>query len=54
MDEKIIQIAENKVLTNRGRIFYFYRDMKGKEFWTELELPNFNDQRGDTTSQAGN
>jgi|HubBroStandDraft_5_1064220.scaffolds.fasta_scaffold276261_2 hypothetical protein len=39
--EKIIQITENLALTDKGRIFSYFKNAKGKDEWWEVELPDF-------------
>lgn len=39
--EKVIQIDDNKVLTNKGRVFEHYIDNTGRGYWLEVTLPEF-------------
>jgi hypothetical protein len=45
--EKPISISENRILTNKGRIFEQFTDYQGLKFWTEIDLPNFNETKRD-------
>ena len=42
--EKIIQISDHRILTNKGRLFEEFIDGMGKKIWVEIELPNFKNE----------
>ena len=45
--EKPIAISENRILTNKGRLFESFTDYNNKKVWIELELPNFLETKKD-------
>lgn len=44
LKEKIIQITENRVLTNKGRVFESYIGTNGVAFWSLVNLPEFDEK----------
>lgn len=40
-NEKVIQISDHRILTNKGRLFEEFLDINGQPFWTEVNLPDF-------------
>ena len=40
-NEKVIQISDKRVLTNKGRLFEHLIDGMGKTIWIEIQLPDF-------------
>ena len=40
-NEKVIQISDHRLLTNKGRLFEEFLDIKGEPYWTEVKLPDF-------------
>ena len=40
-NEKVIQISDHRILTNKGRLFEEFLDINGTPLWSEVKLPDF-------------
>ena len=40
-NEKVIQISDHRILTNKGRLFEEFINSEGLPFWTEVKIPDF-------------